>query len=115
MDGRHTLRYRFALAGWKTHFTPEASCVHVGGASHGGRLYRENLRGHLRFFLKHHGSNQAEQVRVLLRSSLTLRGRIVGGHQGGWAHDIVAMRHPQKIERQEMVLAGMNLDHRIRP
>ena len=37
--------YRFAQAGWKTLFTPDAQCVHVGGASHGGRLYRENLRG----------------------------------------------------------------------
>ena len=79
--------YRFALAGWKTIFTPEASCVHVGGASHGGRLYRENLRGHLRFFFKHHGSAQAEQVRFLLRSSLTLRGRIVGGQQGAMYRD----------------------------
>ena len=36
-------------------FTPDAECMHVGGASHGGRLYRDNLRGHMRFFLKHHG------------------------------------------------------------
>ena len=31
-----------------------------------GRLYRDNLRGHLRFFLKHHGAAQAERVRSLL-------------------------------------------------
>ena len=55
--------YRFAQAGWKTLFTPEATCTHVGGASHGGRLYRDNLRGHLRFFLKHHGADEAEEVR----------------------------------------------------
>ena len=30
-------------------------CVHVGGASHGGRLYRENIRGYFRFFAKHRG------------------------------------------------------------
>ena len=53
--------YRFAQAGWKTLFTPEATCTHVGGASHGGRLYRDNLRGHLRFFLKHHGADEAER------------------------------------------------------
>jgi N-acetylglucosaminyl-diphospho-decaprenol L-rhamnosyltransferase len=74
--------YRFAQAGWKALFTPEARCVHVGGASHGGNLYRENVRGHLRFFLKHHGPEEAEHVRSLLRVSLALRGRIVRGQQG---------------------------------
>ena len=42
--------------------------MHVGGASHGGRLYRDNLRGHMRFFLKHHGLDEAESVRSLLRA-----------------------------------------------
>jgi len=74
--------YRFAQAGWKALFTPEARCVHVGGASHGGNLYRENVRGQLRFFLKHHGPEEAERVRSLLRVSLALRGRIVRGQQG---------------------------------
>ena len=32
-----------------------AEVVHVGGASHGGRLYVENLRGLLRFLAKHRG------------------------------------------------------------
>ena len=27
----------------------EPSCVHVGGAAHGGRLFRENVSGHLRY------------------------------------------------------------------
>ena len=71
--------YRFAQAGWKTRFTPDAQCMHVGGASHGGRLYRDNLRGHMRFFLKHHGLAQAESVRSLLRTATVLRGRIVPG------------------------------------
>jgi len=79
--------YRFAQAGWKTLFTPEARCVHVGGASHGGRLYRDNLRGHLRFFLKHHGPDEAERVRVLLHRALRLRGRIVRGEKGAMYRD----------------------------
>jgi N-acetylglucosaminyl-diphospho-decaprenol L-rhamnosyltransferase len=79
--------YRFAQAGWKTLFTPEARCVHVGGASHGGRLYRDNLRGHLRFFLKHHGPEEAERVRVLLHRALRLRGRIVRGQKGAMYRD----------------------------
>jgi N-acetylglucosaminyl-diphospho-decaprenol L-rhamnosyltransferase len=79
--------YRFAQAGWKTLFTPEARCMHVGGASHGGRLYRENVRGHLRFFLKHHGPDEAERVRRLLRASLTARGRLVRGPRGAMYRD----------------------------
>jgi N-acetylglucosaminyl-diphospho-decaprenol L-rhamnosyltransferase len=79
--------YRFARAGWKTLFTPEARCVHVGGASHGGRMYRENLRGHLRFFLKHRGAGEAEKVRAMLHRALVLRGRIVRGRKGAMYRD----------------------------
>ena len=39
--------------GWSVVFTPEARCVHVGGASHGGRLFRENVRGNLRYLSLH--------------------------------------------------------------
>jgi N-acetylglucosaminyl-diphospho-decaprenol L-rhamnosyltransferase len=74
--------YRFHQAGWKTLFTPAAECVHVGGASHGGRLFQENVRGHLRFFWKHHGPEEAERVRQLLRASLLLRGRLYRGERG---------------------------------
>ena len=79
--------YRFAQAGWQTLFTPEATCVHVGGAAHGGRLFRENLRGQLRFFHKHHGDAQAERVRTLLRGSLAVRGRLLRGQQGAMYRD----------------------------
>ena len=82
--------YRFHLAGWKTLFTPQARCVHVGGASHGGRLYRENVRGHLRFFWKHHGPEEAERIRRLLRASLLLRGRLVGGERGALYRETAA-------------------------
>jgi GT2 family glycosyltransferase len=79
--------YRFAQAGWKTLFTPEARCIHVGGASHGGRLYRDNLRGHMRFFLKHRGDEEAEQVRSLLRRGTVIRGKLVRGEQGAMYRD----------------------------
>ncbi len=79
--------YRFAQAGWQTLFTPKALCTHVGGASHGGRMYRENLRGHLRFFLKHHGRREAERVRSLLHRALVIRGRIVPGEKGAIYRD----------------------------
>jgi GT2 family glycosyltransferase len=64
---------RFRRAGWKVLFFPGAEVVHVGGASHGGRMYVENLRGHLRFAAKHHGPRAAERVRLLLLWSLRLR------------------------------------------
>ena len=64
---------RFRRAGWKVLFFPGAEVVHVGGASHGGRLYVENLRGHLRCFDKHRGAREAERVRRLLLVALRLR------------------------------------------
>ena len=67
--------YRFREAGWKVVFFPGAECVHVGGASHGGRMFRENVRGHLRFLAKHRGDAYAERARKLLRAATGLRGR----------------------------------------
>jgi N-acetylglucosaminyl-diphospho-decaprenol L-rhamnosyltransferase len=64
---------RFRRAGWTVVFFPGAEVVHVGGASHGGRMYVENLRGHLRWFAKHRGVKDAERVRKLLLWSLRLR------------------------------------------
>ena len=60
-------------------FFPGAESVHVRGAAHGGRLYHENLRGHLRFFAKHYGPVQAERARRLLRLALRLRGVLFRG------------------------------------
>jgi hypothetical protein len=74
--------YRFHQAGWQVLFFPGAECVHVGGASHKGRLYRENLRGHLLFFWKHRGPKSAERARRLLLAALRLRGRLFGGERG---------------------------------
>jgi N-acetylglucosaminyl-diphospho-decaprenol L-rhamnosyltransferase len=74
--------YRFRAAGWKVWFFPGAEVVHVGGASHGGQLYRENLRGHLRFFAKHHGLRGAERARRLLIWALRLRGLLFRGERG---------------------------------
>jgi GT2 family glycosyltransferase len=64
---------RFRRAGWKVLFYPGAEVVHVGGATHGGRMYAENLRGHLRFLAKHAGPRAAERARLLLLWSLRLR------------------------------------------
>jgi hypothetical protein len=64
---------RFRRAGWTVWFQPAAVVTHVGGASHGGRLYVENLRGQLRYFQKHQGLRQAERARRLLLLALRLR------------------------------------------
>lgn len=74
--------FRLRRAGWKIVFFPGAECAHVRGAAHGGRLYRENLRGHLRFFSKHHGEAQAERARRLLRLALRVRGVLFRGERG---------------------------------
>jgi N-acetylglucosaminyl-diphospho-decaprenol L-rhamnosyltransferase len=68
---------RFRRAGWKVLFFPGAEVVHVGGASHGGRMYVENLRGHLRWFDKHRGARESERVRRLLLWSLRLRALVL--------------------------------------
>ena len=72
---------RAADRGWSVVFTPAAECVHVGGASHGGRLYRENVRGHLRYLSLHGRPGEAERTRRLLRGSLLVRGRLHRGER----------------------------------
>src|SRR5207247_894117 len=70
--------YRFNGAGWEVLFYPGAEVVHVGGGSHGDRLYQENLRGHLRFFTKHRGRREAERAGRLLLWGVRQRGRVRG-------------------------------------
>jgi N-acetylglucosaminyl-diphospho-decaprenol L-rhamnosyltransferase len=68
--------YRFRAAGWEVWFEPEAEFEHVGGASHGGRMYVENLRGQLRFLAKHRGAAEAERARRLLLLGVRLRALV---------------------------------------
>jgi GT2 family glycosyltransferase len=74
--------YRFRQAGWEVWFTPDAEVVHLGGASHGGRLYTENLRGILRFMSKNRGPGEAARARLLLLWSLRLRSLVFRGERG---------------------------------
>jgi N-acetylglucosaminyl-diphospho-decaprenol L-rhamnosyltransferase len=74
--------YRFEQAGWQVVFTPEAEVVHVGGASHGGRLFDQQVLGHIRFLAKHRGLAYAERARKLLVGSLRLRGLLFRGERG---------------------------------
>jgi GT2 family glycosyltransferase len=79
--------FRFREAGWLVLFFPGSECVHVRGASHSGRLYRENLRGHLLFLSKHRGPRVAERARRLLLVSLRLRGFLFRGERGSAYRD----------------------------
>jgi N-acetylglucosaminyl-diphospho-decaprenol L-rhamnosyltransferase len=74
--------FRFREAAWEVVFFPGAECVHVRGAAHGGRLYRENLRGHLLFLSKHRGPKVADRARRLLLASLRIRGLVFRGDRG---------------------------------
>ena len=91
--------YRFREAGWKVVFTPEAEVVHVGGATHGGRLYRENLRSQLRFFAKHYGPGEAERARRLLVAALELRGLAFRGERGRLYRETAAWLRSGSVRR----------------
>jgi len=74
--------YRFRAAGWQVLFYPGAEAVHVGGAAHGGRFFREQVGGHLRFLAKHRGAREAERARLLLRAALGVRAVLFCGERG---------------------------------
>jgi len=77
--------YRFRQAGWKVLFPPDAEFVHVGGATtrqNWGPMFREQVRGHVRFLAKHRGPKEAERARRLLLASLRLRGVVFPGERG---------------------------------
>jgi GT2 family glycosyltransferase len=79
--------YRFHQAGWAIWFTPDAEAVHVGGATHGGRMFDENVGGHVRWFAKHRGPKEAARARLLLRTSLRMRGVLFRGERGRMYRD----------------------------
>jgi GT2 family glycosyltransferase len=83
--------YRFVRAGWKVVFFPGAEVVHVGGASHGGRLFREQVKGHLRFLAKHRGAREAERARRVMLAALRLRGALFRGERGRMYRDAARM------------------------
>jgi N-acetylglucosaminyl-diphospho-decaprenol L-rhamnosyltransferase len=76
--------YRFRQSGWKVFFFPGAEVSHVGGGSWRREFdlgFREQLRGHVRFFAKHRGMKEAERVRRLLIAGLRLRSWLMPGRR----------------------------------
>jgi N-acetylglucosaminyl-diphospho-decaprenol L-rhamnosyltransferase len=74
--------YRFRQAGWDVLFYPGAEVVHVIGASHNPALFKEIVRGHLRFLRKHRGIRVAERARRVMLWGLRLRGLLFHGERG---------------------------------
>jgi GT2 family glycosyltransferase len=79
--------YRLHRAGWKIWFLPEAEVVHVGGATHGGGMFDQNVGALVGFFDKHHGTREAARARRLLRAALVLRGAVFRGERGRMYRD----------------------------
>ena len=74
--------YRARKAGWRTLFFPEAEAIHVGAASwrrESASLFREQVRGHLRFLVKHRGAPTAERARRVILAGLRLRMLVFRG------------------------------------
>lgn len=82
--------YRARAAGWKSFFYPGAEVVHVGGASwrrESATLFREQVRGHLRFLAKHRGRRAADRARRVLLAGLRLRSLLFRGERGAVYRD----------------------------
>jgi N-acetylglucosaminyl-diphospho-decaprenol L-rhamnosyltransferase len=78
------LCWRLQEAGWGIDVCPEARFVHVGGTStrqNWPRMYREQLRGHLRFLAKHDGLATAELARRYLTWAVRARMLAAGGER----------------------------------
>jgi hypothetical protein len=89
--------FRLREAGWRVWFCPDAEVVHVGGASHGGRLFGENVRGHLRFLAKHGGVGEAERARRLLLVALRLRALLFRGERGSMYREAARMLARRRV------------------
>jgi N-acetylglucosaminyl-diphospho-decaprenol L-rhamnosyltransferase len=82
--------YRAREAGWRSFFYPGAEVVHVGGASwrrESATLFREQVRGHLRFLAKHQGRSAAARARRVLLAGLRLRSLVFRGERGAVYRD----------------------------
>jgi GT2 family glycosyltransferase len=78
------LCYRLHRRGWRVVFFPGAEFVHMGGAStrlDWSRMYREQLRSHIRFLEKHYGPHHAAHGRLLLLSAMRLRALVFSGER----------------------------------
>jgi N-acetylglucosaminyl-diphospho-decaprenol L-rhamnosyltransferase len=67
------LCYRLREAGWEVHFVPEATVLHVGGASTEQRhieMEVERYMGTVRFYCRHYSPRQRQLLRLLYRYAM---------------------------------------------
>ena len=81
---------RAADLGWAVIFTPAAECLHVGGAAHGGRLLRENIKGQLRYLSLHEGKRAAARGRHVMRLGLRVRSHLYRGARAAQYREVAA-------------------------
>jgi N-acetylglucosaminyl-diphospho-decaprenol L-rhamnosyltransferase len=97
--------FRFRRAGWKVLFYPGAEVVHVLSSSANPAMFRELVRGHLRFLSKHRGAQEAERARRLMFVALALRGLVFRGDRGRAYRDasrwLRSGRTPALLESRE--------------
>jgi GT2 family glycosyltransferase len=73
------LCWRLLEAGWGVALCEESKFIHIGGTStrrNWPAMYREQLRGHLRFLAKHWGMREAELARKVLARAIRLRALV---------------------------------------
>lgn len=81
-DEEVDLEARLRQAGWRVGFCPAAVFTHLGAHSTAPvalRMYREQMRSHLRFVAKQQGEREAEAYRRLLARALRVRAATGGG------------------------------------
>jgi N-acetylglucosaminyl-diphospho-decaprenol L-rhamnosyltransferase len=97
--------FRFRQAGWKVLFYPGAEVVHVLSSSANPAMFRELVRGHLRFLWKHRGPGEAERARRLMLFALGVRGLVFRGDRGRAYRDasrwLRSGRTPALLESRE--------------
>jgi len=98
------LSYRLRQAGWQTHFTPEATVVHVGGASTRQRraaMTQQFIRSLMLFYQRHYSPWRQAQLLLIVkgivlarwgRDLARLRLRPATGQQARLAEDIAGWR-----------------------
>jgi GT2 family glycosyltransferase len=67
------LCYRLWQAGWEVHYTPEATVMHVGGASTGSRFEVQRVESARLFYRRHYPPVRAAVLDGLIRTAMGAR------------------------------------------
>ena len=95
------LAYRLRAAGWETHFTPDATVVHIGGVSTQQRraeMAVQFYRSLVHFYVRHYSSWRLTQLVIIMKSIVLAR----------WLRDKVRQRFTN--ESQQRIRTLENLD-----